>query len=95
MASYLLKRNAGPPALESTGRVRLPLPLGARPCRRVRFPRRRALRLGGQLGGQLGGLLRRAVGGYGDEGYDEYGNLNSEAEEYYNSGASELVTTVR
>lgn len=34
-------------------------------------------------------------GGYGDGGYDEYGDLNSEAEEYYNSGASELVTTVR
>lgn len=33
-------------------------------------------------------------GGYG-EGYDEYDDLNSEAQEYYNSGASELVTTVR
>ena len=28
-------------------------------------------------------------------GYDEYDDLNSEAQEYYNSGASELVTTVR
>ena len=30
-----------------------------------------------------------------DDGDDEYDDLNSEAEEYYNSGASELVTTVR
>jgi len=28
-------------------------------------------------------------------GYDEYDDLNSEVEAYYNSGASELVTTVR
>ena len=43
-------------------------------------------------------------GGYGlnetytdDEEHeeDEYDDLNSEAQEYYNSGASELVTTVR
>ena len=41
-------------------------------------------------------------GGYGlnetytdDENEDEYDDLNSEAQEYYNSGASELVTTVR
>ena len=34
-------------------------------------------------------------GGYKSDGYDEYGDLNSEAEEYYNSGASKLVTTVR
>eukprot|EP00581_Thalassiosira_minuscula_P007032 CAMPEP_0183708364 /NCGR_PEP_ID=MMETSP0737-20130205/4706_1 /TAXON_ID=385413 /ORGANISM="Thalassiosira miniscula, Strain CCMP1093" /LENGTH=916 /DNA_ID=CAMNT_0025936231 /DNA_START=311 /DNA_END=3061 /DNA_ORIENTATION=+ len=34
-------------------------------------------------------------GGYSNDAYDEYGDLNSEAEEYYNSGASELVTTVR
>lgn len=34
-------------------------------------------------------------GGYKSDGYDEYGDLNFEAEEYYNSGASELVTTVR
>jgi len=39
-------------------------------------------------------------GGYSDNpnddsGYDEYDDLNSEAQEYYNSGASELVTTVR
>ena len=27
--------------------------------------------------------------------YGDYDDLNSEAEEYYNSGASELVTTVR
>ena len=35
---------------------------------------------------------------YSDElsgGYDEYDDLNSEAEAYYNSGGSELVTTVR
>ena len=31
-------------------------------------------------------------GGYSDGDYDD---LNSEAQEYYNSGASELVTTVR
>ena len=30
-----------------------------------------------------------------DDDDDEYDDLNSEAEEYYNSGASELVTTVR
>jgi len=34
-------------------------------------------------------------GGYNNDEYDEFGDLNSEAEEYYNSGASELVTTVR
>jgi len=40
-------------------------------------------------------------GGYGlnetytDDENEEYDDLNSEAQEYYNSGASELVTTVR
>jgi hypothetical protein len=36
-------------------------------------------------------------GGYGDDGDDDddEGDLDSEAREYYNSGASELVTTVR
>ena len=36
-------------------------------------------------------------GGYGDDDDDDddEGDLDSEAREYYNSGASELVTTVR
>jgi len=40
-------------------------------------------------------------GGYGlnetytDDENEEYDDLNSEAQEYYNSGSSELVTTVR
>ena len=44
---------------------------------------------------ELSGGYPAAVG-YNDNSYDaEEDDLNSEAREYYNSGASELVTTVR
>jgi len=42
-------------------------------------------------------LSESLSGGFNQDGdgYDEYDDLNSEAQEYYHSGASELVTTVR
>ncbi|KAL7554548.1 hypothetical protein ACHAWF_018010, partial [Thalassiosira exigua] len=52
---------------------------------------------GGDVGDEDDSPDDELSGGYDDDGgtYDEYDDLNSEAEEYYNSGASELVTTVR
>lgn len=87
VASHPLRRN-NPPHLLSGGR-------GYRYDYTSQFDRDNNISSYSEDDDELSGGYPAAVG-YNDNSYDaEEDDLNSEAREYYNSGASELVTTVR